>query len=210
MLTFEERVLCGNPLQRFRSGLEPDPEPTWEFGPVANTNYPPTSPRLSKFHTVCRSLRHFATCGHSLEIPSDTSDDADVARSFSEGVDPSSSQGVDPSSFQGVDLNTSCTAAKLLSVLVRNLSCRSIVRLLTLCIPLEHLTAAIVAIGAIAAIRPLRPFPPLQSSHIAKGLTVRYRSEESSFALLNHCLESIWCRHPGCVCNASATLWPHC
>ena len=38
MLTFQERVLCGNPLQRFGSGLEPDPEPTREFGPVANTN----------------------------------------------------------------------------------------------------------------------------------------------------------------------------
>jgi len=38
MLTFEERVLCGNPLQRFGSGLEPDPEPTREFGPVANTS----------------------------------------------------------------------------------------------------------------------------------------------------------------------------
>jgi len=37
MLTFEERVLCGNPLQRFGSGLEPDPESTREFGPVANT-----------------------------------------------------------------------------------------------------------------------------------------------------------------------------
>jgi len=37
MLTFEERVLYGNPLQRFGSGLEPDPEPTREFGPVANT-----------------------------------------------------------------------------------------------------------------------------------------------------------------------------
>ena len=38
MLTFQERVLCGNPLQRFGSGLEPDPEPTREFGPVANTS----------------------------------------------------------------------------------------------------------------------------------------------------------------------------
>jgi len=38
MLTVEERVLCGNPLQRFGSGLEPDPEPTREFGPVANTS----------------------------------------------------------------------------------------------------------------------------------------------------------------------------
>ena len=31
------RVVCGNPLQRFGSGLEPDPEPIREFGPVANT-----------------------------------------------------------------------------------------------------------------------------------------------------------------------------
>ena len=38
MLSFEERFLCGNPLQQFSSGLEPDPEPTREFGPVANTN----------------------------------------------------------------------------------------------------------------------------------------------------------------------------
>ena len=38
MLTFEERVLCGNPLQRFGSGLEPDPEPTRDFGPIANTS----------------------------------------------------------------------------------------------------------------------------------------------------------------------------
>ena len=38
MLTFEERVLCGNPLQRFGSGLEPDPEPTREFGTIANTS----------------------------------------------------------------------------------------------------------------------------------------------------------------------------
>jgi hypothetical protein len=40
MLTFEEQVLCGNPLQRFSSRLEPDPEPTREFGPVANTSTP--------------------------------------------------------------------------------------------------------------------------------------------------------------------------
>jgi len=30
-------VLCGNLLQRFGSGLEPDLEPNSEFGPVANT-----------------------------------------------------------------------------------------------------------------------------------------------------------------------------
>ena len=37
MLTFEERALCGNQLQRSGSGLEPDPAPNREFGPVANT-----------------------------------------------------------------------------------------------------------------------------------------------------------------------------
>jgi len=39
MLTFEEQVLYGDPLQWFGSGLEPDPEPTREFGPIANTSY---------------------------------------------------------------------------------------------------------------------------------------------------------------------------
>jgi len=38
MLTFEERVLCGNPLQRSGSGSDPDPEPNRDFGPVANTS----------------------------------------------------------------------------------------------------------------------------------------------------------------------------
>jgi len=38
MLSFEELVLCGNPLQRLSSGLEPDPELTREFGPIANLN----------------------------------------------------------------------------------------------------------------------------------------------------------------------------
>jgi len=47
MLTFEERVLCGNPLQQFGSGLEPDPEPTREFGPVANTTPIPSHLSLS-------------------------------------------------------------------------------------------------------------------------------------------------------------------
>ena len=37
MLTVEERVLCGNSLQRFGSGLEPDPEPNRDFGPIAHT-----------------------------------------------------------------------------------------------------------------------------------------------------------------------------
>jgi hypothetical protein len=38
MLTFEEHVWCGKPLQRSGSGLEPEPESNWEIGPVANTN----------------------------------------------------------------------------------------------------------------------------------------------------------------------------
>jgi len=38
MLTFEGRVLCGNPLELFGSGLKADPQPTREFGPVANTH----------------------------------------------------------------------------------------------------------------------------------------------------------------------------
>ena len=33
------RVFAGNLLQRSGSGLEPDPEPNPEFGPVANTMY---------------------------------------------------------------------------------------------------------------------------------------------------------------------------
>jgi len=37
MFTFEVGVLCGNPLQWFGSGLEQDPDPTREFGHVANT-----------------------------------------------------------------------------------------------------------------------------------------------------------------------------
>jgi hypothetical protein len=38
MLTFEERVLGGNALQRSGSGSEPDPEPNREFGPIANNS----------------------------------------------------------------------------------------------------------------------------------------------------------------------------
>jgi len=38
MLTFGERVLCGNPLHQFGSRLEPHPDLTREFGLVANTN----------------------------------------------------------------------------------------------------------------------------------------------------------------------------
>jgi len=39
MLTFEERVVGGNSLQRSGSGSEPDPEPNREIGPVANTTF---------------------------------------------------------------------------------------------------------------------------------------------------------------------------
>jgi hypothetical protein len=37
MMNFDERILSGNPLQRFGSGLELELEPTREFEPVANT-----------------------------------------------------------------------------------------------------------------------------------------------------------------------------
>jgi hypothetical protein len=38
MLTVEQRVWCGNPVQQFGAGMEPQPEPTPEFGPIANTS----------------------------------------------------------------------------------------------------------------------------------------------------------------------------
>ena len=38
MMTFEERVLCENQLQRSGSGSEPDPELNQEFGSVDNTS----------------------------------------------------------------------------------------------------------------------------------------------------------------------------
>jgi hypothetical protein len=64
-------------------------------------------------------------------------DDAHVDPNSSEGVDPSCSEGVDPSCSKGFDTSSSKrvdmmlthTPAKLLSVLVLNVSCRSIVRL---------------------------------------------------------------------------------
>jgi len=37
MLTFEKRLLCGNAVSWFSSGLERDPEPTRGFVPLANT-----------------------------------------------------------------------------------------------------------------------------------------------------------------------------
>lgn len=43
IFTFEVRVLSGNPLQRFGSRSEPDPEPTREFEPIATTGFPPPS-----------------------------------------------------------------------------------------------------------------------------------------------------------------------
>ena len=43
------RVLCGNPFQRFGSGLEPDPEPNRDFGPVANITENAQSKMETKF-----------------------------------------------------------------------------------------------------------------------------------------------------------------
>jgi hypothetical protein len=55
MLPFEKRVLCGNLLQRFSSGLEPDPELTQGFGPVANNTY--AEYRLHRIQRI-RSIVH--------------------------------------------------------------------------------------------------------------------------------------------------------
>jgi hypothetical protein len=60
ILTFEEWVLCGNPLQQFGSGLELDPEPTREFGPVANTRHSQTD--LTIFSHVCFCMLDPETC----------------------------------------------------------------------------------------------------------------------------------------------------
>jgi len=78
--------------------------------------------------------------------------DADVDPNSSEGVDPSSSKGVDPMSSEGVDTMLTQTPAKLLSVLVPNVSCRRVVRLPQSHIPVELNIAAIAAIAAIVAI----------------------------------------------------------
>jgi len=66
MLTFEERVLCGNPLQRFGSGLEPDPEPTREFGPVANTTWEHLESLLESVSQAGWEVCHREQMGASL------------------------------------------------------------------------------------------------------------------------------------------------
>jgi hypothetical protein len=60
MLTFEEQVLCGNLLQRFGSGLEPDLEPTRKFGPVAHTRVPGASTVLGLAYFVVKASRGFS------------------------------------------------------------------------------------------------------------------------------------------------------
>ena len=56
-------------------------------------------------------------------------DDAEVDPNSSEGVDTSSSEDVDIMSSEGVDTILIQTAAKMLSVLIPNVSCRHIARL---------------------------------------------------------------------------------
>ena len=126
-------------------------------------------------HTVCRS--DWLDTGWPVTKSLRTHpNDADVDPNSSDGVDPSSSEGVDPSSSKGVDTMSSegvdtmspegvdtmssegvdtmltQTPAKLLSVLVPNVSCRRIVRLPLSRIPVELITVAIAAIAAITAI----------------------------------------------------------
>jgi len=67
-------------------------------------------------------------------------------------VGPNSSECVDPSSSDGVDTMLTQTPAKLLSVLVPNMSWWCVVRLPQSRIPLEFNTAAIAVIVVIVAI----------------------------------------------------------
>jgi len=63
-----------------------------------------------------------------------------------------SSEGVDPMSSEGLDTMLTQTPAKMLSVLVPNVSYRRIVRLPKSRLPVELITAAIAAIAAIKAL----------------------------------------------------------
>jgi hypothetical protein len=95
-----------------------------DISQVSAAHYPPTSHRLSKYHTVCRSawLCHRLTCSrnrfeHILVMPMLTRthpDDGDVDPNSSEGVDPSSSEGVDTMSSEGVDTMLTQTYPALL------------------------------------------------------------------------------------------------
>jgi len=77
MLTFEERVLCGNMLQQASSGSDPDPELNSEIGPTANTCSrwyalavgneihsadPSLSYRCLPYHLSCPSLDFCCLC----------------------------------------------------------------------------------------------------------------------------------------------------
>jgi hypothetical protein len=57
MLTFEERVLCGNPLQQSGSGSEPDLDPNRAFGPVVNTRI------ILRVTGLCGQFTHIWTDG---------------------------------------------------------------------------------------------------------------------------------------------------
>jgi hypothetical protein len=54
-------VVGENPLQRSGSRSEPDPEPNWEFGPIANTTYGAV-PSREKSYTVCGSMQARQEC----------------------------------------------------------------------------------------------------------------------------------------------------
>jgi len=76
MLTFEERVLCENPLQRFGSRLEPDPEPTREFGPIAYTIHNHLNQMTKNRKEANRRALHPMRHSEAHSMNPDTSDSA--------------------------------------------------------------------------------------------------------------------------------------
>jgi hypothetical protein len=99
-----------------------------DISQVYAVHYPPTSYRLSKYHTVCRSLLGFAT-GCPLKKLRRIHSNDDPNSSKGVDLDPNSSEGVDSSSSKGVDTMLTQTRAKLPSVLVPNVCCRRVIRL---------------------------------------------------------------------------------
>jgi len=59
------RVLCGNPLQPFGSGLEPGPEHNQEFGPVATTRYNGQCSEEELFSTASEQIQQISKALHT-------------------------------------------------------------------------------------------------------------------------------------------------
>jgi hypothetical protein len=92
-------------------------------------------------------------------------------------------------SSKGVDTMLTQTPAKLLSVLIPNVSCQRIVRLTESSIPIELNTTAIAALKAVEC-------------------EISSRGCSESIASWNCRPESVGCPEPRCVRNASGTLRP--